>query len=193
MRFRSLLIPLAISTTAVTPLGAQATWEIAPSGRGSTEVTMMAPRGTEAANAGPLTIALDYGQPHLRGRSLHTDSLVPYDVPWRTGANAATTLTTGVDLTIGGTPVAKGKYFVWTLPTRTGWTLILQRDAGQNSMMYDTAHDAARIPLRRRELPMPVESLTMWLIPTIAPGQQPKGELRILWGNSELATDWAVR
>lgn len=174
------------------PLGAQAAWEIAPSGRGSTEVTMTAPRGTEAANAGPLTIALDYGQPHLRGRPLHTDSLVPYDVAWRTGANAATTLTTDVDLTIGGTPVAKGKYFVWTLPTRTGWTLILQRDAGQNSMVYDTANDAARIPLRRRELPMPIESLTMWLIPSIAPGQ-PKGELRILWGNTELATDWAVR
>lgn len=192
MRLQPLLLSFALSAAFAPWLHAQATWEIAPSGRGKTEVTLVAPRGSQAASSGPVTIALDYGQPHLRGRSLHTDSLVPYDVAWRTGANAATRLTTGVDLTIGGMPVAKGNYFVWTLPTRTGWTLILQRDAGQNSMVYDTAHDAARIPLRRRELPMPIESLTMWLIPTIGPGQ-PKGELRILWGNTELTTDWAVR
>ena len=38
-------------------------------------------------------IRVDYGQPHLRGRKILTDSLIPYDKVWRTGANAATTLT----------------------------------------------------------------------------------------------------
>ncbi len=192
MRLHALVLPLALGFTAAPILHAQATYEIAPSGRGRTEVTL-APRPTPGAQRGErATIALDYGQPHLRGRALHTESLVPYDVPWRTGANTATTLTTGVDLLLGGVEVARGTYFVYTLPTRTTWTLILQRDAGQEPTEYDAANDVARIPLRRRALSTPVESLTMWLIPSTGDGQA-RGELRILWGNSEVATDWVVR
>ena len=59
---------------------------------------------------------MNYGQPHLRGRMLHTDSLVPYGQVWRTGANEATLFVTGVDLTLGGRQIAKGSYLVWTLP-----------------------------------------------------------------------------
>lgn len=175
-------------------LHAQAARQAMPSGRASSEVTLTDARG-QAAGADalePATIALDYGQPHLRGRSLHTDTLVPYDAPWRTGANEATTLTTGVDLTIGGASVPTGRYFVWTMPTRGGWQLILQRDSGQNAMPYSATNDLARIDLRRRQLPAPVESLTMWLIPSTAAGP-PRGEWRILWGDVELSTDWVVR
>ncbi|MBA3891115.1 MAG: hypothetical protein H0X64_11355, partial [Gemmatimonadaceae bacterium] len=57
---------------------------------------------------------------------------------------------------------------------------------------YDAAHDVARIGLSRRALPMTVESLTIWLAPSTAPGT-PRGELRILWGTTELSTDWVVR
>ena len=140
----------------------------------------------------PLTIRLDYGQPQLRGRMLHTDSLVPYDKPWRTGANGSTMLTSEVDLMIGGMPVAKGNYVVFTVPSRSGWKLILQRSVGQSAMDYDQKNDVTHIDLRYSALPMPIESLTMWLIPSLAPGAA-KGELRIAWGTDQLSTDWSVR
>ena len=188
-------LALALALTAAPALDAQATLQALPSGRGTTQVTLEPPRG-QAAAAQPATITLDYGQPHLRGRSLHTSDLVPYDVAWRTGANASTTLTTGVNLTIGGVEVPAGKYLVFTLPTRAQWTLILQRAPDEMSMQaamqYDASKDVARIPLRRRELPLPIESLTMWLIPATGDGP-PRGELRILWGSQELSTDWVVR
>lgn len=65
----------------------------APSGRGTSEVSLTRPSAEGQAGT-VMKIRVDYGQPHLRGRTLHTDSLVPYDTPWRTGANEATTLTT---------------------------------------------------------------------------------------------------
>ena len=78
----------------------------APSGRATSEITMVMPAGTPDSVAAH-TVRIDYGQPHLRGRALHTDSLVPFDKVWRTGANATTTLTTDMALTIGGTTIPR--------------------------------------------------------------------------------------
>jgi len=169
-----------------------------PSGRATSVVTLTVPRapGAEPAAAStptetPVTIALDYGQPHLRGRKLHTDSLVPYDKPWRTGANDPTTLTTGVDLVIGGATLPAGKYVLYTIPTRGDWKLILQKPAGQTAE-YKPELDVARIDLRRRALADPVESLTMWLIPSTAPGTG-SGELRLAWGATLVSTTWSLK
>src|SRR5688500_13093432 len=108
-------LALAAVLAAAPALDAQTTLQALPSGRGRTEVTLQPPRD-QAAAAQPATISLDWGQPHLRGRTLHTGDLVPYDQAWRTGANNATMLTTGVDLTIGGVAVPRGTYVVFTLP-----------------------------------------------------------------------------
>jgi hypothetical protein len=198
MRYASILV-VALSLTGSGALMAQPGLRPAPSGRATSVVTLAVPREQSAQaaqpaatqSAPPITIALDYGQPHLRGRTLHTDSLVPYDKPWRTGANDATTLTTGVDLVVGGATIPAGKYVLYTLPTRGDWKLIIQKSAGQTAE-YDPAHDVARVDLRRRALAEPVESLTMWLIPSTAPGKA-QGELRLAWGSSQLSTSWAVK
>lgn len=141
--------------------------------------------------AAPVLITLDYGVPSLRGRVPHSDSLVPYDKPWRTGANDATTLTTGVDLVVGGATLPAGKYALYTIPTKGDWKLIIQKFANQTAEYVQT-HDVARVDLRRRALSEPVESLTMWLIPSTAPGKA-QGELRIAWGSSLLSTPWSVK
>ena len=140
-------------------------------------------------------IRIDYGQPHLRGRKLLTDSLIPYDKPWRTGANAATTLTTDVDLILGGTTLPKGKYVIQTFPSRAGWKLLIQKEVippTPADTPYNPANDLARIDLRQTALPAPLESLTIWLIPSRQPGT-PRGELILAWGTIALATDWAMK
>src|SRR5262245_4241338 len=63
-------------------------------------------------------ITIDYSRPSLKGRKVGQE-LAPYGQVWRTGANEATTLTTGVDLNIGGTKVTAGKYKLWTLPSES--------------------------------------------------------------------------
>jgi hypothetical protein len=196
MRHQSALLALALAATAATSLAAQGALRAAPSGRATTEVTLTPVDSAARAAAQPATVRIDYGQPHLRGRTLNTDSLVPYDKPWRTGANAATTLTTDVDLVIGGASVPKGRYVLQTLPSRAGWKLLVQKDPGESAtaaaMAYDPANDVARIDLRQTTLPAPIESFTMWLIPSGQPGA-PRGELRLAWGTIALATEWSVR
>jgi hypothetical protein len=184
-----LLAPLAGALLAA-PLAAQTgAMRPAPSTRATAEVVLTLVDTAAARAAGPSKIRIDYGQPHLRGRRLHTDSLVPYGKPWRTGANEPTTLTTDVALTIGGSAVPKGTYVLQTLPARTGWQLLVQTppasEGGQPT-------DVARVPLRTVTLPRAMESLTFWLIPSTQPGAA-RGELRFAWGTTALATDWQVR
>ena len=185
-----------VGLTTAGALSAQPALRPALSGRATSVVSLSVPQPPNAPPAAapadpPVTIALDYGQPHLRGRPLHTDSLVPYDKPWRTGANDATTLTTGVDLVLGGATLPAGKYVLYTIPTKGDWKLIFQKAAGQTAE-YDAAKDVARVDMKRRALAEPVESLTMWLIPSSAPGKA-QGELRLAWGATAVSTTWSVK
>jgi hypothetical protein len=193
MRLFRTVMPLALSLLLIASVSAQGGLRPALSGRGTSEVSLTFPAAPgQPASAEPaLKIRLDYGQPHLRGRTLHVDSLVPYDRPWRTGANAVTTLTTEVALDLAGVALPKGTYVLFTLPSRGGWKLIIQKNAGQGGE-YDAAHDVAKVDLRVRQLAAPIESLTMWLIPSSAPGAA-RGELRLAWGTTELSADWMVK
>ena len=183
-------IALALSTLVLLAGDASAQARQAmPSGRATTQVTLADPREDAPNPIAPANITIDYGVPHLRGRALHTGDLVPYDRAWRTGANAATKLTTDVDLTLGGATVPRGTYYILTHPSRAGWKLALHRE---DPLASQNAAEFTRIDLRRRELPTSIESLTITLIPSTAEGT-PKGELRIMWGTTELATDWSVR
>jgi hypothetical protein len=193
---RTRLFTAALLASALAPItrtaSAQATLRPNPSGRGIAEVVLNYPAGAAPAGATPVLLRVDYGQPHLRGRTMHTDSLVPYDRAWRAGANALTTFRTDTDITLGGVAVAKGIYAVFVLPTRTTWTLILQKNENQSATEYSTALDVARIPLRLTTRTDALESLTWWVIPSTAPGAA-RGELRFAWGREQLSADWVVR
>jgi hypothetical protein len=192
MRFLSTITAVTLTVASqLSGQSAQAVLRPHPSGRALSEVVLAYPQGQAPVGATNLSIKIDYGVPHLRGRTLHTGDVVPYDVPWRTGANALTTLTTGADLKIGGVAVPKGPYVVFTLPSRQGWKLILQRSVGQSPTAYDAANDVVRIDLRHTTLQHPIESLTIWLIPSTA-ADAARGELRLAWGTAQLSTDWIV-
>lgn len=169
----------------------------APSTRATAEVSLtFADTAAQRAAGKPALIKVDYGQPHLRGRRINTDSLVPMGQVWRLGANAATLFTTDVDLTIGGKAVPTGRYVAQVLPEKSGWTLILQAEktgaAQVNVERYDAAKDAARIALTATELHQPMESLTIALVPSTSPGAQ-KGDLTIAWGTVLLRAEWVVK
>jgi hypothetical protein len=188
------LTSCALSTTMQAQAGAR---RAAPSTRAISEMSLtFADTAAQRAAGKPAIVRIDYGQPHLRGRVLLTDSLVPMGKVWRLGANAATLFTTDVDLTLGGKAVAKGRYVAQLLPERSGWTLILQQEttgaAQVNVAAYDAAKDYARIPLTATTLSTAQESLAITLVPSTAPGAQ-KGELVIAWGTVHLKADWVVR
>ena len=75
----------------------------------------LSPRASEEVAVGTGQVKVEYSRPFARGRKVF-GGLVPWGTVWRTGANAATTLKTNVDLTLGGVPVPKGVYTLYTLP-----------------------------------------------------------------------------
>jgi hypothetical protein len=82
-------------------------------------------------------VKVAYGQPSKRGRVIFGE-LVPYGQVWRTGANQATEITFVKDGTFGGKPVKKGTYTLFTIPSETEWTIILNSQLNQNGAFeYD--------------------------------------------------------
>jgi Protein of unknown function (DUF2911) len=118
------------------------------------------PDATADVNLGGKTIAITYNQPSMRGRKIMGD-LVPYGKVWRTGANAATTLTTPVGLTIGGTAVPAGKYTLYSLPGENSWKLIINKQTGQWGTEYEESQDLARVEMKVSQTPSPVEQFSI--------------------------------
>jgi hypothetical protein len=137
-------------------------------------------RDSTVARVGDARVAIDYGRPFKRGRSI-LGEVVPFDQVWRTGANAATGLRTDRPLVIGGTPVPAGEYTLFTLPTRTGWKLIINRQTKQWGTEYHPERDLARIDMQQRTLAEPVEQFTIRVDPAAAGA----ATLRLQWGEVE--------
>lgn len=78
-------------------------------------------------------VTVDYSSPAVKGRKVWGE-LVPYDKPWRTGANAATRLTVSKDFVFGASKVKAGTYALYTVPGKTSWTVIL----GSNADVWGT-------------------------------------------------------
>lgn len=69
-------------------------------------------------------IKLNYSRPSARGRVIF-GNVVPYGQVWRTGANSATTVTFGEDVSIDGNLIKAGVYALYTIPEKNDWTIIL--------------------------------------------------------------------
>lgn len=120
----------------------------------------LSPRDTARASIGGVVVWVDYSRPMKRGREIF-GNVVPWNVVWRTGANAATQFNTTADLVIGGATVPAGKYTLWTLPTSTGWKLIINKQTGQWGTEYDHSQDLARVDAKVEALPAPVEQMVI--------------------------------
>jgi hypothetical protein len=138
---------------------------------------------------GPSRIEIEYGQPHRRGRTIFGE-VVPFGRVWRAGANLATQLHTDVDVRIGETLIPRGSYSLYILPEQDNWTLIVNARTREWGTIYSEEHDVARIPMAVRSLSEPMESFTIWLVPSAdAPAA---GDLRISWDTTEASVSWSV-
>ena len=117
-------------------------------------------RDTARASLSGAEVWVDYSRPLKRGRDIF-GNVVPWNTPWRTGANAATQFNTSMDLVIGGTTVPAGKYTLWTLPTPTGWKLIINKQTGQWGTEYHPEQDLARVDAKVETLSAPVEQFVI--------------------------------
>ncbi len=105
-------------------------------------------------------ITINYSAPSKRDRAI-MGALVPYGKVWRTGANAATTLTTTTNVMIGNLNVPAGSYTLFTIPDEKEWTLIVNKQTGQWGTNYDEKQDLGRVKMKVTRLDKPVEQFAI--------------------------------
>lgn len=105
------------------------------------------------------TVEVSYSRPNIKDRKIFGD-LVPFGKVWRTGANAATTITFGEEVTIGDKKVPAGKYGLLTIPDPNEWTIIISKQTDVTSpSAYKEANDVVRLKAKPQTLEFPVQSL----------------------------------
>lgn len=121
----------------------------------------LSPPAKATATLNGKAVTIDYSAPSKRNRVIMGE-LVPYGKVWRTGANAATTLTTAGDLMLGSLHVPAGKYTLLTIPGEKEWTLIVSKQSGLwGSNGYDEKQDLGRVKMTVTPLKNTVETFAI--------------------------------
>lgn len=125
-------------------------------------------------------IELSYSRPNIKGRSV-IGNLVPFGKVWRTGANGATTLTFGDDVTIGDKKIPAGKYGLLSIPDKENWTLIITKQTDVTSAAaYKETEDVVRVNVKPMITANKVETFTI----QFANVKSNTCELQLMWENT---------
>lgn len=118
------------------------------------ELPAASPAAKVAQRVGVTDISIDYSSPGVKGRKVWGD-LVPFEKPWRTGANAATKITFSRDVTFGGKAVPAGTYSIVSLPSAKGWKVMLNKELGlwATPAPYEPSNDVATVDATTTEIP----------------------------------------
>ena len=111
------------------------------------------PSATVKQTVGLTEVTVAYSSPAVRGRRIWGD-VVPYDELWRAGANECTKVTFGTAVSFSAKPVPAGSYCLFLLPSRTGWTLVLNKDTSLwGTQGYKAENDVLRVPVKTSAVP----------------------------------------
>ncbi len=124
----------------------------APAALGQLQAPLPSPNATVAQTVGVTKIEVVYSRPHVKGPTRKEErviwgKLVPYDQVWRTGANAVTKFTVDTDVTVEGQKLAAGSYGLFTIPGKTEWTVIFNKQATGNPD-YKADADVLRVKVK---------------------------------------------
>jgi hypothetical protein len=120
-------------------------------------------------------VSVEYGRPALKGRDL--EKMISPGQEWRMGSNAATTLTTDVDLKFGDKVLPKGKYILKAKAVdKQQWQLLVGTE---------DQSPVAEIPLSLQQVDSSVELMTIEL-----PKKGNGGSFVLRWGTLSLSTDF---
>ena len=153
------------------------------------------PAATASATIGGKSISIKYSSPAVRGREgkiFSKDGLISHDPHypvWRGGANAATTLTTDGNITIGDLKVPAGTYTLFVdISDPDNWSLIVNKQTGQWGLAYDGSHDLGKTKMTMSKPPAMVENLVY----TLKDNGGGKGTLTLAWENHSASVPVSV-
>ncbi|HME91304.1 MAG TPA: DUF2911 domain-containing protein [Myxococcaceae bacterium] len=109
------------------------------------------PQAKLSQTVGLTEISIEYSSPGVKGRKIW-GALVPFGQLWRAGANQATKVTFGKDVTVGDTPVPAGSYAFFAIPTQGAWTLILNKNPTAGTADYKQELDIVRVNVQPKAI-----------------------------------------
>jgi hypothetical protein len=145
----------------------------------SSVVAQANPRGEATLGGGKVTI--DYGRPSAKGRDVM--GMIDAGSYWRMGADAATTLTTQVDLQFGETTVPKGTYTLLAhFVEKDEWNLVVAKSVGRGNVPEELV---AEVPGNLETGQDHVEQMTIDL-----KEDGNKGQFVLTWTTYRLSVDF---
>jgi hypothetical protein len=106
-------------------------------------------------------VTVTYSRPNVKGRKIF-GGINPYGQVWRTGANAATTITFSENVLVEGNKVPAGTYSLFSIPEQNSWTIILNKTAKQwGAYSYKQADDLVRFTVKPVNVKEKRETFTM--------------------------------
>lgn len=129
------------------------------------------------------SIEISYSRPSLRGRKAF-GGIVPFKEVWRTGANTATKVTFGEDVSLTGIPmtpgdnnpemradaryqsrnfnIPKGTYALYTVPGANAWKVIINKGIGNWGVSgFEAKDDVAEFMVPATNITETVQSFTI--------------------------------
>ena len=107
-------------------------------------------------------LEVDYSRPNKNGRLIF-GGLVPFDKPWRTGANQPTKIKTSAPVKFADKEVPAGEYVLYTIPGANEWTLVLSKNLKAQTLAdHKPADEVARVTAKPLlALAAPAETFTI--------------------------------
>ncbi|HUL04616.1 MAG TPA: DUF2911 domain-containing protein [Gemmatimonadales bacterium] len=130
-------------------------------------VKRASPPDSAVGTLGGAEVKVCYGRPSAKGRTI-MGGLVPFDQPWRLGANEATTIHLPVAAKLGDISLKPGVYSLYAIPGAKSWQLVANSAAERWGIAIDEnvrKQDVGAVTVPVEQTQAPVEKLTIRLEP----------------------------
>lgn len=162
------------------------------------EAPRPSPKSTVTQRIGLTDFTVTYSRPGAKGREVW-GTVVPWDKPWRTGANEATTVKISDDVWVEGQKLAAGTYSLVTIPGKESWTFAFNSDLDLFSRTeYAEAKDVLRVKAKPgksdvgESLQISFQNLKV-SSGSVTPASVPdSGELAVEWAGVRAAVSFKV-
>lgn len=192
VRFKKLIFALAIICSAATITNAQQEKKVEeicynPNAKGDTSK-----RSIKSAAVGKISeanVTINYHSPGVRKRVIW-GGLVPYDEVWVTGAHNATNIEVDKEFVVGGKSIPAGKYALFTIPGKSVWTVIINKNWDQHlTDDYVEKDDVVRIKVKSLKQAKSTERLQYY----IKNGTGNKGTIAVEWEKLKIEFPLAIK
>jgi hypothetical protein len=160
---------------------------LVPAAWAQLKLPRVSPKASVSQTIAMTDVTVSYSRPGVKGRVIW-GGVVPYDAPWRTGANEATTVAVSDTVTVGGQKLPTGTYSFFTIPGRDEWTVVFSKQKDLwGAYDYKPEEDALRVKVKPQTAPH-----QEWMGFTFENLKPASGDLVLRWEKLMLAVPFAV-